>query len=132
MSSKRTEDQIIAQAGIEVILGGASFKIAPLVIRDSRAWRAKLIPMIAKLPSLIGITIDTENPEGFEKALSQMMLDMPDQIVDLFFEYAKDLNRDEIESTATDAEIALAFSEVLKVAFPLAQSPLETMKHLSP
>ena len=51
-----------------------------------------------------------------------MLVEVPELVVDLFFGYAKSLNREEIEGIATDAEIAKAFEEVAAVTFPLAGS----------
>lgn len=120
MGKVRSEEQIVARADITVILGGNEYKIAPLVIRDSREWRKKVIELITPLPGLITVTMD--DSAGFGEALRQMLVIMPDQVIGLFFEYAKDLNREEIEGIATDAEMAKAFEEVIQVAFPLAQS----------
>ena len=126
---KRTEDEIVTQASIEVILGGKTFKIAPLVIRDSREWRKKVVALIMPLPALVKVTMDDE--EDFGKVLNQILVTNPDQVIDLFFEYARDLDREEIEGIATDAEMAAAFQEVIKIAFPLAQSPMKVMERLS-
>lgn len=125
----RTEEQIVAQAPIIVILGKKEYEVKPLVIRDSRPWRKKLIGLVASLPQLVNITMD--DPAAFEGALNQMMVTMPDQVMDLFFEYASDLNREEIEGIATDAEMSKAFEEVIKVAFPLATSLPRVMGRLS-
>jgi len=130
-NKKRTEDEIVTSADITVILGGKKYGIKPLVIKESRVWRKKLIELIAPLPGLVNTTVDTDNPEGFSSALTQIMVTMPDEVVDLFFEYARDLDRDETESIATDKEIADAFNEVIQIAFPLAQSPMGVMKHIS-
>ena len=127
----RSEEDILTRDPILVILGGKKFEIAPLVIRDSRVWRKRLISLIASLPALVNTTMDTENPKGFEDSLTQMMVTMPDQVLDLFFDYAKELDREEIEGTATDAEIAKAFEEVVQVVFPLAQSLPKVLGHLS-
>ena len=127
----RSEEDKIAQAGIEVILGGKKYDIAPLVIKDSRVWRKKVIELIAPLPALVKTTVDVEHPEHFEGVLTNLMVTMPDRVLDLFFEYAKDLNRDEMESTATDAEIAAAFEQVVNLAFPLVQSLPKAMGQLS-
>jgi len=131
MNKERTEEQIVSQASIEVILGGDTYNIAPLVIRDSRVWRKKVIALIAPLPAMVNTTMDVENPEKFEGVLTQLMVTMPDQVVDLFFEYANELDRDEIEAKATDAEIAKAFEGVFKLALPLAESLPQMMGHLS-
>ena len=130
MVEKRTEEEIVAKAVIEVTLGGKKYEIAPLVIRDSREWRKKVIGLLAPLPSLVNTTMDINNPEAFGEALKTLMVAMPDQVLDLFLEYAKDLNQKDIENTATDAEIAFAFEEVIKVAFPLAESLPKVVKHL--
>ncbi len=127
---KRTEEQIIAQASIVVILGGKEYKIAPLVIRDSREWRAKVIKLIAPLPGYSKAT--TDDMEGFEQALTALLVTMPDQVIELFFDYAKELDPKEIEAVATDAEMADAFKEVIEVAFPLAQSAPEVVTRLYP
>ena len=126
----RTEEEKVACAPIVVILGGIEHSIAPLVIRDSREWRSKVIQLIAPLPQLVSTKIDT--PEDFGQALTAMLVTMPDQVIDLFFDYAKDLNREEIEGIATDAEISKAFEEVISVAFPLAESAPKVLTRLYP
>ena len=126
---KRTEDEIVAMANIKVILGGKEFEIAPLVIRDSREWRRKVVALISPLPSMVKVTMD--DTEDFGKVLTQIMVTNPDQVIQLFFEYAKNLNQEEIEAVATDAEMAAAFQEVIQVAFPLAESPMKIMARLS-
>ncbi len=128
---KRTEDDIVSQAGIEVMLGGKSYEIAPLVIKDSRVWRKKVIGLIAPLPEMVGTVSNTENTEAFEDVLTKLMVTMPDQVLDLFFDYAKALDRDEIENIATDTEMAKAFEEIVKVAFPLVSSLPKVMSHIS-
>lgn len=127
---KRTEEDKLTQDGFKVILGGKEHDVAPLVIQDSREWRKKVIALIAPLPTLAETSLDTS--EGFEQALSSMLLEMPNEVIDLFFEYAKDLNRPEIESVTTDEEMSKAFMEVVAFAFPLAGSPAEVLRRLYP
>ena len=125
----RTEEQKLIQANIVVILGGKEYPVKPLVIRESREWRRKVIKLIAPLPQLVKTTMD--DTQDFENVFNQMMIVMPDQVLDFFFEYAKELDRGEIEDIATDAEMAKAFEEVVKVAFPLAQSLPKVLERLS-
>ena len=125
----RTEEEKLVRAPIVVILGGNKYEIAPLVIRDSREWRKKAIALMAPLPGLI--KTNTDDMDAFGKVLAELLVTMPDQVLDLFFEYAKDLNRKEIEGIATDAEMAEAFGEVVKIAFPLAESLPKAMERLS-
>ena len=126
---ERTEAEKVTQEPITVKLGGKEYEIIPLVIRDSRKWRKKIINLIAPLPSLVSATMD--DPDVFKNALTRLMVVMPDKVIDLFFEYAKDLPRDEIEETANDTELAVAFDQVVAVAFPLVQSLPKVMARLS-
>ena len=116
----RTEEDKILQAPVIVKFNGKEYSVRPLVIKESREWRKQLIKTLELLPKYVSIT--TSNPEGFSVALNAMLADMPNAVADLFFSYAKDLPREEIESTATDAELAVAFQEVMAFAFPLAQA----------
>jgi len=129
MPNKRTEGEIIAQAPLEVVLGGQKYEIPLLVIKDSRAWRKKVAKAIGDIPRYANITMDT--PDEYSGAIDGMLAAMPDTAIDLFFEYAKDLDREVIESIATDAEIAKAFEQVVEAAFPLAKSLVGTMRTLS-
>ena len=128
MANERYEDEKLTQAPITVILGRKEYGIAPLVIRDSREWRKKVITLIAPLPGLT--TVKTRDMKKFEEALTTLVVTMPDQVIQLFFEYAKDLDREDIEGKATDAELAQAFKEVVAVAFPLAQSAPDVLVRL--
>lgn len=129
MATKRTEEEIVAQAPITVTLGGKPYEIKPLVIRDSRKWRTKVVEVLSTLPAYAKVT--TEDTELFGEAINAMLGVMPDKVIDLFFAYAEDLNQEEIEAVATDAELAVAFEQVVELAFPLANSLVGTMVKLS-
>ena len=111
---ERTEEDKIAQAGITVILGGKEYSIAPLVARYSREWRPKALPLIATLMQYTRLVPDgkSKNMEELERAVVELFTTKTDEMLDCFFEYARELDRDEIESIATDGEIILAFMEV--------------------
>jgi len=116
----RTEEDKIAQAPLTITLGGVNYDVKPLVIRDSRVWRKKVSALLGNIPKYANA--DTDNPEEFKVAMENMMSIAPDAIIDLVFDYCVDLNREEIEAVATDAEIGVAFTKILEVAFPLARS----------
>ena len=126
---ERTEEQKIIQEPLRVILGGEEYKVKLLVIKESRQWRVKLSALLSSLPKYANVTSDS--PDEFGEALNAIMVSMPDTICDLFFDYAKDLNRDEIEEKATEAEVGKAFEQVVEIAFPLVQSMTEAMKKVS-
>jgi len=125
----RAEGDKVVHAPIVVILGGQEYKINILVIKDSRPWRAKVVKALSKLPEYTKVT--TDDSELFGKAIDAMLVGMPDTVLDLFFEYAKSLDREEIEDVASDAEVAKAFEQVVEVAFPLANSLVGTMTSFS-
>ena len=128
--NQRTEEDILTQAGFDVILGGRKHSIRPLVIRDAREWRRQAVELVAPLTAIAGTT--SETPDDFGNAIKSLLVDNPDKVIDLFFLYTKDLKRGEIEGIATEAELTAAFSEVIAFAFPLAKSAPEILTRLTP
>jgi len=116
----RTDEQKMFQEPTKVMLGGREFGVNPLVIKYSRPWRKRVIELVSGLPKYMKVT--TDNPEAFAEAIKVMMVDSQDEIIDLFFEYARDLDRNEIEDIATEAQIAVAFEVVMNLAFPLSET----------
>ena len=108
--AERTEEQKILQEGVKVILGGKEYEIKPLPIKYSSEWRKKSIPIIVYFMELAQIK-DTDSKDARGK-MADLFTSKLDAIQDSFFMYARDLNRDEIEEVATDAEIVMAFMEV--------------------
>lgn len=127
--AKRTEADKLARGAITVILAGKEWEIAPLVIRDAREWRKKAVRTLSGVTQYASIS--TDDPQGFANAIDAMLVAMPDQMTDLFFDYAKKLDREAIESTATEAELAKAIEEVMEVAFPLLRSMTSSWGKLS-
>lgn len=126
---KRTEEDIIFKSPITVILGGKKYEIELLVIRKAREWRKKMAKLFATFPKYA--SANTDNPEEFADAMEGMLAEMPDQMADLFFEYAHNLDREEIENTATEVELAEAISKLMSVAFPLLKSLTSSMEQLA-
>jgi len=125
---ERSEEDKILQAPLKVTLGDVEYSIAPLVIKESREWKKKVIKLIAPLPKLAETALDT--PESFEQALTTTLISMPEEVTELFFQYAKGLDRDNIESTTTDHELSQAFKEVIAFAFPLAENAPDILARL--
>ena len=126
---QRTEEQKLVQAPVVVAFGGNEYEVKPLVIRESRVWRQAVVKVLAAYPRFAAVTSD--KPTDLEAALSALLVAMPDTVVDLFFQYAKELDRPVIEPVATDAEMAHAFEQIVEVAFPLAKSLVKTMGNLA-
>ena len=101
---ERTEEQIVTQSSIVVVLGGKEYEVKPLVIKDAKNWRQKVWQIITSLPSE-GLDVTSDTPEAFNSLMHVLLVTMQDTVLDLFFEYAKDLNRKEIEDIATEEDI---------------------------
>jgi len=112
----RSEEQKVAQSGVTVTFGGAEYTIAPLPIKRSLPWTKKVVEVLTGVLPLIDITSDDP---GWGEALGQVMVARPEQLIDLLFDYAVDLDRGAIEEVATSAEIVNAFEEVMQLEAPL-------------
>jgi len=115
--TRRTEESKLFGEPTKIKLGGVKYDLFPLVIKDSRVWKAKVAKLLVTLPELANTT--TDDPKKFGNAINTLMLETPDSIIDLFFEYAPYLPREEIESKATEQEVADAFKIIMEMAFPL-------------
>lgn len=111
----RTEEQKLLQEPVVVDFGGQEYEIKPLPIVHASSWRKKFIDLMRELTDLTRITSDDE---GYMSALSNVLVNKPDELTDLFFDYAKNLNRNEIENKATSYELLNALVEVIKFEAP--------------
>jgi hypothetical protein len=126
----RTEEEKLARAPVSVILGGKEYEIRQLTLAESRVWKKKVASLLAE--GFKSTRATSDDIDKFSASLSTFMIDAPDALIDLFFSYAKDLNREEIESVATESEIAVAWERIREVAFPLAQTLVRTMGKMLP
>ena len=120
----RTEEDKVCQSPLVVTLGGKPYEIKPLVIKDSREWRRKFTSAMGGVPGVLSTSTDA--PDEFRASLELMFNTMPDTACELFFDWARDLDRDEIESIASDQEIADAFKVVVSMAFPLVTAMIKS------
>jgi len=114
---ERTETDKILQSPVTVKIGGQDYEIKPLPIKYAVPWVKKVINLLIEASVLSMVTIDT--PDLWKDAYITLMARNPAQIVDLFWEYARDLNKNTLEEVATSAEIMAAFEEVLDFELPL-------------
>lgn len=117
---ERTEEEKLTQSPIEVVLGGVTYEVKPLVITKARPWRTHYSEALASLSG--SLTATSDDPAAFRTGLDALLVNGSDSVIDLFFEYATELDRDTIENSATEVEMAKAFQQLVEIAFPLAQS----------
>jgi hypothetical protein len=114
---ERTETDKILQSPVTVKIGGQDYEIKPLPIKYAVPWVKKVINLLIEASVLAMVTIDT--PDLWKDAYITLMARNPAQLVDLFWEYARDLDKNKLEEVATSAEIMAAFEEVLDFELPL-------------
>jgi hypothetical protein len=104
---------------VKVILGGKEYEIKPLAIKYSMPWCDDLVDLLKVVPRY---TTTSDSPEAFEKAIKALMSESLAKIIDLFFEYARELKRDELELVATSAEVVAAFEAVIELERPFLRA----------
>ena len=112
----RSESDIINQVGFEVILGGESHHVNLLNIKEASAWRKKYAEYAKE--TVVSASVTSENLDEYKRALDTLVVAMPDAAVGLVFDYAKKLDREKLEETANDYEIAMALRKIIGFAFP--------------
>lgn len=112
----------------QVILGGKSYEIKPLALRESRAWRQQLNGPLAEITTALKGAGEIQVTNGGDLAvlletLSSRVVLAPDLIFELLLAYAPNLaeDRSRIEETATDDEVMIGFVAVLALAFPFGK-----------
>ena len=116
----RTEAQKLVQSPVEVVLGGRTYQVKLLSIRASAEWRRQAADLITSVTGMAPVAGD--DAAGAGASLRDLMSSAQDKVAGLFFAYARELPRDEIENAATEAELAVAFDQIVAVAFPLGRS----------
>ena len=107
----RTEEDKVLQNPVKVTLGGKGYEIRPLPIKYALPWCKSVIQItISGIMSRASITTDT--PEEFDNAMNDVLIERPEKLIDLFFDYAKDLDKEEIMETASLNEVIDAFEAV--------------------
>lgn len=126
----RTEEDKLMQTPITIILGGKEYELKPLPIKYSMLWCRKVTDIVKDLPKYLRVTEDSG--DAFSQALSNVMNESPDKIVDLFFEYARNLNKDEISEVASSSEIIAAFERCLELERPFMGSLKTVIEKIAP
>ena len=132
-TDERTEEQQLVEAPLIVKLGGKRYEIKPLKINPQYEWREKFFgafvgmaktlrpprpPLLSFLPLAGKRLTQHSETKAFVEMLNVGLIKAPKMVADLFFAYAKDLPRKEIEQQATERELVYAFKEVMRYAFP--------------
>jgi hypothetical protein len=126
MIAKRSEADILAQAPLKVKFGEKEYDIRPLTILKQRAWRERLNQELKGFVEVFNAKADQNT---IMSGLTGALVEFPEKLVDMVFLYAPYLPKEEIMNTATEEQIAFAFSSIMAVAFPFL-AELGTMTKL--
>jgi hypothetical protein len=122
----RTDDDRVRAAPLTLILGGQERLVKPLVIRQSREWKALLAESLGELS---GLSFDNwvgeggrVAPQGVKEALALLAVQVPEKLETLVFDYLKRADAatdtEALRDLATDEEIVEALWLLLRVTFP--------------
>ena len=112
----------------KVTLGGREYMLRTPPIRRSKEWRQKLARPFGDLAKAIELAgsvelsaADIPNIGDLVKRFASTLIGSVDTMLDLLFDYSPELAQDRewIEENAYDDEALNAFTEALKLAYPL-------------
>lgn len=112
----RPDEEAVLGAPLKVQLGGEIYSIKPLPYAKSRAWRKAWFDWVRR-----STEFDANRKSGGDEWLAANMDGagkLGDDRVDLFFGYARQLNRKQIESVASYAELKAGFNKILAIERP--------------
>jgi len=115
----RSETDKLIQSPVTVILGGNDYEIKPLPVKYSAKWTSDFIKLYVGVLDLE--KIESNDPEKMKGTMVNLMVDKPNEMVELFWQYAKDLPRAELEEQATYGEVMDALEQVVELESPLSR-----------
>lgn len=123
MLKPRTDEDILAHR-IKLQFGQKTYEIKVLTILKAETWKEKYITSLHEVAKAMDVRVpsDAIGTEIISKAISTSlnatMLSSPKRLRELVFAYAPELPQDEILETATEEEMARAFSQIMQAALP--------------
>ena len=102
---------------ITLIFGGKSYQVRSLTLRQARDWRILLIAAAKEISCQLFRETNGHDAPFFD-GLGAAFIAFPDKISELVFAYSSELPKDEITAIATEQEMAVAFSQLIKAALP--------------
>jgi hypothetical protein len=126
--AERTEIQKLLKLPAKVKLGEGEYDIKPLPLQYSLPWRDKVFNLFISSTQYSKITSD--DTAAFNEAMKSVMVTSPDMIIDLFFEYARDLKRDDVLKVADSNQLLEAWGKIIEFESPFLGSLLKTVNLL--
>ncbi|HWR36370.1 MAG TPA: hypothetical protein VN622_10925 [Clostridia bacterium] len=119
MANERTEAQILAHAPLTLRLGDTDYEVKVLGFTKAEEWRAEAVKAVSSIVSVY--KSDCGSNDIFTQGLAFFFLQFPGKMLDLVLSYATDIPSDTVKKEATDEQIALAFGQIMSIAFPFTK-----------
>jgi hypothetical protein len=114
----RTDAEIRARTPLSVRFGDQDYQIQLLRVHAQREWRKRLVTELGVILGNFSLSADQVGANVFHGGLISALVQCPEKLADLLFEYAPDLPKDQILESATEEQVIFAFSAVMEVALP--------------
>jgi len=115
---KRSESDILSKAPVKLKLGEKEYKIPVLTILPAREWRLKLNASLSAIVDSFKM-VETAESSAVASGLTAALIQFPEKVAELVFAYAGEtLKPEEILASATEEQLAQAFSAIMQVAYP--------------
>lgn len=121
---QRTEQDVSSFAPITVRFGSTNYEIQQLPWRKSCKWREKLAnelrdtALASNLTIPDGVDISAWVKTEFASKISLTFLRSPEKMVELIFDFAPYLPKEEILDAASPEQLMRAFMDLMTLAFP--------------
>lgn len=115
----RTESQMITKAPEEVTFGEAKYELKPLSILKAREWRSLLN---SEMVEITGSLSASQSDTSIGPALTSALINFPEKMAGLVFAWSPDLDKEKVLAEATEEQLAVAFSTIMRFAYPFLAS----------
>lgn len=113
---ERSDADIVDRKPLKLKFGEVEYEVPILNIGKSRTWREGLVKAYGEILTKIGQPAAGQNSMD---GLLGYLLTFPETTINYVFDYAGDkLPKEAILDEATDEQVARAFSQIMRVAFP--------------
>jgi hypothetical protein len=116
----REEEAIVLQEPIQVMLGGRRHEVPIPSYRANRIWRKAFLEYQKRILPIA--RMDAKDPESILANADDALGFQIDGLIDLLFLAAPELDREEIEGSATERELFRAAQEVCQALSPLSHA----------
>jgi hypothetical protein len=120
---KRSEMEMLSESPLKLKFGEKEYTVKVLPSRKAGEWRQKLSDLTGDMVGKAMSEPPESDANGWLRgevmgSVSLMLTKSPEKLVDMICAYAPEVNADYILDNGTDEQILLAFTSIMRVAFP--------------